>query len=105
MLAGASGAVGAALLPLLLSRYRHICALTRRPLPGCAANLEEVPARFSALDEVLPPSEVPAADVFCALGTTLKRAGSRGAFRKVDFDLVLALGDWAARARANALLS
>jgi uncharacterized protein YbjT (DUF2867 family) len=31
-------------------------------------------------------------DVFCALGTTLKQAGSKEAFRAVDLDLITAVG-------------
>jgi uncharacterized protein YbjT (DUF2867 family) len=45
-----------------------------------------------------------APDVYCALGTTLKAAGSQAAFRRVDHDHVLALGQWAVRAGARRLL-
>lgn len=34
-------------------------------------------------------------DVFCALGTTIKKAGSQAAFRAVDCDAVVELGQWA----------
>ena len=34
-------------------------------------------------------------DVFCCIGTTLKKAGSKEQFKKVDKDYVLALGKWA----------
>lgn len=100
VIAGASGAVGSALLPHLLTRYARVIALTRRSLPLRAPNLERADARFDALEAALA-NLPPAPDVFCALGTTLKRAGSRDAFRRVDFDYVVALGDWAARVGAS----
>src|SRR5262249_552133 len=39
----------------------------------------------------LPPLD----DVFCALGTTIRKAGSQPAFRRVDYDYPLALADHA----------
>ena len=45
-----------------------------------------------------------AEDVFCCLGTTLKQAGSRDAFRRVDFDYPVALARAAARDGAKRLL-
>ena len=34
-------------------------------------------------------------DVFCCIGTTIKKAGSKDAFAKVDRDYVIDLGKWA----------
>jgi uncharacterized protein YbjT (DUF2867 family) len=104
VVAGASGAVGSALLPRLLPCYGRVIALTRRPLQMSAANLEEVGPRFDAMDAVLPTSQFSSSHVFCALGTTLKRAGSREAFRQVDLEYVVALGRWAVRAGAEAFV-
>jgi uncharacterized protein YbjT (DUF2867 family) len=49
----------------------------------------------------------PALDVFCSLGTTIAKAGSKAAFRSIDFDAVLALAQWsrAAGARRFVLVS
>jgi uncharacterized protein YbjT (DUF2867 family) len=55
--------------------------------------LRELVVSFDALPE-LPASD----DVFIALGTTIKVAGSAAAFRMVDYDYVLAVAR-AARAR------
>lgn len=33
--------------------------------------------------------------VYCALGTTIRKAGSQEAFRKVDYEYILALARWA----------
>ncbi len=43
-------------------------------------------------------------DVFCAVGTTIAKAGSKAAFRKVDHDYPLAIARQAASAGANQYL-
>lgn len=87
------------------ARYRRVVALSRRPL-GPEPKLEVVDADYDRLDRVL--GRVTAADqpidVFCCLGTTIGRAGSKEAFRRVDRDYVLALGRWARGARAHRLI-
>ena len=88
LLAGSSGLVGRALLPLLLasSAYGHTHALLRRALPASTSSprLTTHVVDFNALP-ALPPVD----DVFIALGTTIKVAGSEAAFRLVDFDAVV----------------
>ena len=88
-IAGATGLVGSRLLPLLLKEYDRVAALKRRPLAVSAAHLTEVP--FGA------PLEGPFDAAFCCLGTTIRKAGSQEAFRKVDYDAVV---DFARTARA-----
>ncbi len=87
LLAGATGLVGRALLELLgqAPQYAQVHALLRRPAPW-------PPDPRLTLHQVdfdhLPP--LPAVDdVFIALGTTIKAAGSEAAFRRVDFDAVV----------------
>ena len=90
LLAGATGLVGGELLRRLLTspRYSRIIVLTRRPLPGAAsAKLHPVVTDFDRLGSVR--EELAADHVFCALGTTIARAGSRAAFREVDYEYVL----------------
>lgn len=88
-IAGATGLTGVQLLDLLLHepRYDRIAAFVRKPLPVVDPKLTECPADFEHLRET-NPGFVDAA--FCCLGTTLKKAGSEAAFRKVDYDYVLA---------------
>ena len=43
-------------------------------------------------------------DVFCCLGTTIDKAGSRAEFRKVDFDYVVRAGKFAKKAGAAQFL-
>lgn len=89
LLAGGTGLVGRALLPLLLDApaYASVHALLRRPAPELPGHpkLQRHRVDFERLP-ALPPVD----DVFIALGTTIKLAGSRAAFRHVDFDAVLA---------------
>ncbi len=65
----------------------------RRTLGLRHPKLSQIQVDFAALP-TLPPSN----DVFIALGTTMKVAGSRAAFKAVDLDAVLALA-LAARAQ------
>lgn len=100
LVTGATGAVGQALWPLLAAsgRYRQVVVLARRPQEDLPANVEWRAIDFERLaDEPLPAVD----DAFCALGTTMKRAGSREAFRKVDFEYVLATGRAARAAGAT----
>lgn len=88
LLAGSSGLVGSALLPLLLASnsYGQTHALLRRALPGLTASQKLI---FHVVDfQALAPLP-PVDDVYIALGTTIKVAGSEAAFRLVDFDAVV----------------
>jgi uncharacterized protein YbjT (DUF2867 family) len=87
LIAGGSGLIGQAVLERLLARPSlQIVALVRRPLGLVAPALTEVVCDFEALDAYpLPNAEV----AICCLGTTLKVAGSRQAFRRVDFDYIV----------------
>jgi uncharacterized protein YbjT (DUF2867 family) len=89
LLAGASGLVGRALLTQLLDEdHAAVVAVLRREMPDLPRNraLRTLLVDFA----LLPP--LPAADeLYIALGTTIKVAGSRAAFRAVDFDAVVNL--------------
>lgn len=103
LLAGATGLVGAALLAMLRDnpRYAHTHVLLRRALPGLNADARVTPhlIDFSRLPDPLPTVD----DVFIALGTTIKIAGSEAAFRRVDFDHVVATARAARAAGARRL--
>jgi uncharacterized protein YbjT (DUF2867 family) len=103
LVAGASGLVGGFLLDELLASplYQQVHSLGRRALPREHPRLTQRTVDFTRLeDEPLPPAE----DAFCCLGTTIKKAGSREAFRAVDHDAVLAFARTAQRAGARRLL-
>ncbi|MBX3506636.1 MAG: NAD(P)H-binding protein [Parvibaculum sp.] len=90
LVAGATGLIGGHLVTLLLAdpAYEKVVVVARRPLDGIASpKLQTVLADFNALDATL--AGVAAEDAFCALGTTIKVAGSQDAFRKVDHDYIV----------------
>jgi uncharacterized protein YbjT (DUF2867 family) len=101
VIAGASGLVGGALLDLLLAdeTWNRVLSVGRRRLERDDARLEQRVVSFADLHD-LPPCT----DVFSCLGTTLKEAGSRPAFRAVDHDAVVALARAAHRAGAERFL-
>lgn len=91
LVAGPTGAVGQALLAQLLAnpRYARVKALSRRPLPLQHPKLEEL--RFDGESLAGLGSALAADEVYCCLGTTQKQAGSKAAFERVDYHLVLAV--------------
>lgn len=93
VLAGATGLVGGECLKQLLAskRYRRVVAVTRRPLTsvGRHRKLDIVITDFDRLDEV--GDQLRGDHVLCALGTTIRKAGSQSRFRVVDHDYPLRL--------------
>lgn len=99
-LAGASGLIGSLVLPRLLqdARVTALISLGRRKLPASDAKLTQIETDFTDLP--LPqPGQVDSA--ICALGTTIRKAGSQIAFRRVDVDAVLAFARWAQQSGAS----
>lgn len=89
LIVGASGLVGRFCLDFLLASegYREVISLTRRPLNRRHKKLTRHMIDFGRLEE--HSGFIAAGDVFCCLGTTMKKAGSREAFREVDFSFPL----------------
>ncbi len=89
LVVGATGAVGKALVYQLIEdkSYARILVLSRKSLTIKHHKLSVVLVNFDALADY---SEQMAVDnVFCCLGTTIKVAGSKAAFYKIDHDYVL----------------
>jgi uncharacterized protein YbjT (DUF2867 family) len=86
--AGATGLVGQAVLADLLAdkRYTKVHSIGRRQLPLVHPKLSQHTVDFKALP-ALPPIN----DVYIALGTTIKVAGSKAAFKAIDLDAVRAV--------------
>jgi uncharacterized protein YbjT (DUF2867 family) len=110
LIAGATGLVGQALLQMLLEdeRYAQVKLLLRRPLPETHPKLVSLVVDFDALHTAELQDFLSDTDEFyCALGTTRKKAGSKEAFRKVDYEYVVTLARKAAQAgiRKVALVS
>lgn len=92
LLVGATGLVGRECLRLLLPdpAFSRVVAIARRPLsPDIRSpKLSTHVIDFDHLNEV---DELFAVDaIICALGTTIKTAGSRTRFRTVDYEYPLA---------------
>lgn len=85
LLLGATGLVGGELLSLLLAdaEYRQVTVLVRRDLPLTNSKLVQRVVDFDHLAKSAEAFNVD--DVFCCLGTTIKKAGSQEAFRRVDY--------------------
>ena len=89
------------MLPLLLHGHGSVDVLMRRAAPelGADPRLRPHVVDFARLPPAFPAVD----DVFIALGTTIAVAGSRAAFRGVDFDAVVATARAARRAGATRL--
>jgi uncharacterized protein YbjT (DUF2867 family) len=95
LLVGATGLVGGELLTLLLdySKYQKVKVFTRKPLKVHHPKLEQIIVDFDQLHQYKEHTNVD--DVYCCLGTTIKKAGSQSAFRKVDHDYPVELAQLA----------
>lgn len=94
---GATGLVGSYLVKLLCESdsYAIVVSFSRRPCGFIHPKLNE---RISDLKNTnVLAGEIAGDDLFCCLGTTIKTAGSKENFRKVDFDLPVDLATIAAR--------
>jgi uncharacterized protein YbjT (DUF2867 family) len=89
LIVGASGLVGSKLLGHLLSgeEYGRVVAIVRRPLGIEHSKLEEKIIDFDHMDDVKELFAVN--DVFCCVGTTIKKAKSKKVFKKIDVDYPL----------------
>lgn len=84
---GATGLIGDFLTHRLTesSAYERVKVLVRKPLSWQHPRLQEIQFDFDRPNGLLTRAD----DVFCCLGTTMKKAGSRDAFRKVDYQYPL----------------
>jgi uncharacterized protein YbjT (DUF2867 family) len=93
LVAGATGLVGRECVDLLLANpaFARIVALVRRALPTEieSERLKIEKVDFTRLEE--RPEVFNTEVIICALGTTMRQAGSEAAFRIVDFDYPLSI--------------
>jgi uncharacterized protein YbjT (DUF2867 family) len=101
LLAGATGLVGGHLLRLLLAddAWDQVVSVGRREVDVRDPKLTQLHAALPDVGE-LPPVD----DAFCALGTTIKKAGSQDAFRAIDRDAVVAVASAAQLAGTTSFL-
>ncbi|WP_042456928.1 NAD(P)H-binding protein [Neobacillus dielmonensis] len=86
LILGASGLVGKELIQLLVQQsiYQKIHILVRRPIEINHTACEVHVIDFERMNEFAHLFDVN--DVYCCLGTTMKKAKSKEAFRRVDYD-------------------
>lgn len=95
---GATGLIGKELVRQLLdnSDYEEVVLLLRKSMGMSHSKLSEHIINF---DDPQTYKDLLQGDVlFCAMGTTIKKAGSQGAFRKIDYQFVV---DFAEIAQKN----
>lgn len=104
LVAGPTGLVGQLLLQRLLQdpAYTEVRALSRRSLPLQHERLQVIQTDYYHLAGLGDALNVD--DVFCCLGTTLRKAGSRAAFEDVDYRMVVELARAARAAGARQFL-
>jgi len=104
LLIGASGLVGGHCLLYLLEEtsYTKVTVLVRKPLTVVHDKLDQHVIDFGELET--HGEHLIAEDVHCCLGTTIKKAGTQEAFRKVDFDYPIKLAALTQHCGANQFL-
>src|SRR6202043_3828858 len=107
LIAGGSGLVGHAAIKFAIAAG-HFVALVRRggslSVEGLASEeaLKIIEVDFDALDQYQPEISALAPNaLICALGTTIRKAGSKDAFARVDRDYVAAFAALGRAARAS----
>ena len=100
VIAGATGLIGSRVLHHLLLRsdVNRVVSVGRRPVAVEDDRLHSVVANLQDRGDITSRLPDGVAVAICCLGTTMRKAGSKEAFRAVDLDAVLAFGE-AARAR------
>lgn len=91
IVAGATGLIGMELLDQLAAGddYSSVIALTRRPVTAVHPKITYVVTNFENLENLL--AGYTPDDVFCCLGTTMAKAGSKEKFFRVDYTYPVAL--------------
>ncbi len=99
MLFGASGLTGSHLLQQLLqdTAYQEVISFGRRKLNIEHPKLSQQVLDINNLNEHI--TSIKADVLFCCLGTTIRKAGSKQAFREVDHDYVVSLMQMAEKNR------
>jgi len=96
LIAGATGLIGTSLLHQVLADdlYEKVIVIARKPIDLKHVKLIQHQIDFDTIESFNPGFQVD--DVYCALGTTIKTAGSQEVFYKVDCTYVVNLGKWCA---------
>ncbi|ABC28953.1 predicted nucleoside-diphosphate-sugar epimerase [Hahella chejuensis KCTC 2396] len=90
LILGASGLVGGLCLRHLLAsaHYAQVTAVVRRLIEVDDSKLTQKVVNFDRLEQELADTHTD--DVFCCLGSTMKKAGGQEAFKRVDYEYPVA---------------
>lgn len=93
LIAGSTGLIGKQLLELVLvdPYYAEVKAISRTPISNANPKFKNIVLDSDGLEA--NADRLKADDVFCCLGTTIRKAGSKDAFRKIDYEYPLALAN------------
>ena len=81
---GSSGLIGKKLIFELAKKDSEVIAIARRSISNLPENVSLLDINF---DDFLENGSLPSCDhIYICLGTTIKKAGSKSEFKKVDFD-------------------
>ena len=98
---GGTGLVGKRLVQLLDQddRVSHICCLGRREGTVNSKKIKYVINSMTHIDDhtLFKTSDV----IFCTLGTTIKKAGSKEQFRAIDYDMTMRVARLAKKYHVN----
>jgi uncharacterized protein YbjT (DUF2867 family) len=93
---GSTGLVGSELVSQLLEdeAYSKVIALVRRSVSIPSLKYEQlIVPDFATINHY--KNKLQATDYFCCIGTTIKTAGTKEAFRKVDFEIPVQIAQMA----------
>ena len=104
LVAGATGLVGGLLVRRLAdsAAYGEVRVIGRRPPAYEHSKIRFIASDFA--DFAAHAADLAVDDVFCCLGTTIRIAGSRPAFERVDYHMVVDLARAAHKAGARKFL-
>lgn len=93
VVAGATGLIGAEVLKQLVSRRDvKVFALVRKAgAKALPTGVAEIPFEFGSAGYKRLGTEIPCDSLLCCVGSTMKQAGSKAAFQKIERDIPLAL--------------
>lgn len=101
---GASGLIGKFLTEQLANddRYSKVIIFVRKKITTAHPGVEQI--IFNSSDFSTIDSKISGNHVFCCIGTTRAKAGSKDAFFKVDHDLVEKIAQYASRQKAESFV-
>ena len=90
LVVGATGLVGSALVKLLCDSEKYVAVnvISRKKLNFTHPKLN---VKIREFDQIADQDMEFAHEIFCCLGTTIKKAGSQSEFEKVDFEYPLSI--------------